>query len=53
MHTFFPGTNLVAGIGGIATIFTSGLVDFIVCRFLVGMAFDNCFMIMYILGKSN
>ncbi|CAB3221120.1 unnamed protein product [Arctia plantaginis] len=43
------GTNLVAGIGGVATVFTTGLVDFIICRFLVGMAFDNCFMIMYIL----
>ncbi|CAB3245470.1 unnamed protein product [Arctia plantaginis] len=43
------GSNLIGGIGGVATIFTTGLADFIFCRFLVGMAYDNCFMIMYIL----
>ncbi|CAB3221121.1 unnamed protein product [Arctia plantaginis] len=43
------GTNLVGGLGGIATVFTTGLWDFILCRFLVGMSFDNCFMIVYIL----
>ncbi|XP_012552868.1 carcinine transporter isoform X1 [Bombyx mori] len=43
------GSNLVGSIGGIATIFTSGLWDFIACRFLVGMSFDNAFMMIYIL----
>lgn len=47
----FSGANLVGGIGGVATIFTSGVWDFIFCRFLVGMAYDNCFMMVYILGK--
>ncbi|XP_068628771.1 beta-alanine transporter-like [Battus philenor] len=43
------GTNLVACVGGLGTIYTTGIWDFIFCRFLVGMAFDNCFMMMYIL----
>ncbi|CAB3221122.1 unnamed protein product [Arctia plantaginis] len=43
------GTNLVGGIGGIATTFTTGTWDFILCRFIVGLAFDNCFMLVYIL----
>lgn len=42
-------SNLIACIGGIATIFTTGLWDFVFCRFLVGMAFDNAFMMIYIL----
>ncbi|CAB3221125.1 unnamed protein product [Arctia plantaginis] len=43
------GSNLIGAIGGITTIYTSGLWDFIFCRFLVGMSYDNCFMIAYIL----
>ncbi|CAG5053792.1 unnamed protein product [Parnassius apollo] len=42
-------TNMMACVGGLGTIYTTGLMDFIFCRFLVGMAFDNCFMMMYIL----
>ncbi|CAH2069056.1 unnamed protein product, partial [Iphiclides podalirius] len=43
------GTNLIACVGGLGTVYTTGLWDFIFCRFLVGMSFDNCFMMMYIL----
>ncbi|CAB3256139.1 unnamed protein product [Arctia plantaginis] len=43
------GANLISGIGGIASIFTSGVWDFHVCRFLVGMSFDSCYMIIYVL----
>ncbi|CAB3221118.1 unnamed protein product [Arctia plantaginis] len=43
------GANLIGGIGGVATIFTSGVWDFIFCRFLAGIAYDNCFMMVYIL----
>ncbi|XP_075978344.1 solute carrier family 22 member 3-like [Anticarsia gemmatalis] len=43
------GASLIGAIGGIATIFTKDVIDFIFCRFLVGMAFDNVFMMMYIL----
>ncbi|XP_019866879.2 organic cation transporter protein [Aethina tumida] len=43
------GTNLAGLIGGIATAFCTSFWSFCVCRFLVGMAFDNCFTMMYIL----
>ncbi|XP_074042799.1 organic cation transporter protein isoform X2 [Leptinotarsa decemlineata] len=43
------GTNLIGLVGGVATIFCSGFWAFSFCRFLVGMAFDNCFTMMYIL----
>ncbi|ENN72266.1 hypothetical protein YQE_11127, partial [Dendroctonus ponderosae] len=43
------GTNLVGFIGGMATTMCSSFWTFAVCRFLVGMAFDNCFTMMYIL----
>nr|XP_022915749.1 organic cation transporter protein-like [Onthophagus taurus] len=43
------GTNIVGLIGGVATAFCTTFWSFCVCRFLVGMAFDNCFTMMYIL----
>ncbi|XP_014354765.2 beta-alanine transporter isoform X1 [Papilio machaon] len=43
------GTHLVACVGGLGTIYTTDIWDFIFCRFLVGMAFDNNFMMLYIL----
>ncbi|XP_046973043.1 organic cation transporter protein-like isoform X2 [Vanessa cardui] len=43
------GTNLMAFIGGIASIYTTGLWDFSFCRFIVGTSYDSCFMTMYIL----
>ncbi|CAG9782691.1 unnamed protein product [Diatraea saccharalis] len=43
------GTNLIGCVGGVASIFTTGLWDFAFCRFLVGMSYDSCFMMMYIL----
>nr|XP_034841238.1 organic cation transporter protein-like [Maniola hyperantus] len=43
------GTNLFAFIGGVASIYTTGIWDFAFCRFLVGMSYDSCFMLMYIL----
>ncbi|XP_059049275.1 organic cation transporter protein-like [Achroia grisella] len=43
------GSNLIGCVGGLASIFTTGLLDFAFCRFLVGMAYDSCFMMMYIL----
>ncbi|XP_049887790.1 organic cation transporter protein-like isoform X2 [Pectinophora gossypiella] len=43
------GTNLVGCAGGVASIFTTGFWDFAFCRFLVGMSYDSCFMMMYIL----
>ncbi|XP_066250020.1 organic cation transporter protein [Euwallacea similis] len=43
------GTNLVGFVGGMATTMCSSFWTFAACRFLVGMAFDNCFTMMYIL----
>ncbi|XP_050294589.1 solute carrier family 22 member 13 [Anthonomus grandis grandis] len=43
------GTNLVGFIGGMATTMCASFWTFAACRFLVGMAFDNCFTMMYIL----
>ncbi|XP_073948521.1 solute carrier family 22 member 3-like isoform X1 [Choristoneura fumiferana] len=41
--------NLVGCVGGVATIFTTGFWDFSLCRFLVGIACDGCFLFLYIL----
>ncbi|XP_073948789.1 beta-alanine transporter-like isoform X2 [Choristoneura fumiferana] len=43
------GANLIGFVGGIATIYTIGIVDYTIARFLVGMAYDSCFMLLYIL----
>ncbi|XP_017777599.1 PREDICTED: organic cation transporter protein-like [Nicrophorus vespilloides] len=43
------GTNLIGATAGIATAYCNSFWSFCVCRFLVGMAFDNCFTMMYIL----
>ena len=45
------GTNLVGFLAGIATVFSGNFWEFAVCRFFYGFAFDNCFTMMYILGK--
>ncbi|VVD00914.1 unnamed protein product [Leptidea sinapis] len=44
------GTNMLAFVGGIATIYTNELWDFAIARFLVGMSYDGCFMTIYILA---
>ncbi|XP_012267339.2 organic cation transporter protein-like [Athalia rosae] len=43
------GTNMAGFVAGIATVFTTSFWQFSLCRFLVGLAFDNCFTMMYIL----
>uniref|UniRef100_A0A224XLE8 Putative synaptic vesicle transporter svop n=1 Tax=Panstrongylus lignarius TaxID=156445 RepID=A0A224XLE8_9HEMI len=43
------GANLVGLIGGILTAFSTTFWTFTLCRFMVGLAFDNCFTMMYIL----
>ncbi|XP_052749076.1 carcinine transporter-like [Galleria mellonella] len=43
------GTNLVGFVAGVGTAFTYSFWSFCVCRFLVGMAYDNCFVVMYII----
>ncbi|KAG4075942.1 hypothetical protein HA402_003768 [Bradysia odoriphaga] len=44
------GSNMLAGLAGIATAFSNSFWMFTLCRFIVGFAFDNCFTIMYILA---
>lgn len=46
------GTNIVGFAAGVGTAFVTNFWQFSLCRFLVGMAFDNCFTMMYILGKK-
>ncbi|XP_022824232.1 organic cation transporter protein-like [Spodoptera litura] len=43
------GTNLLGFIAGIGTSFCNSFLTFALCRFFVGLAFDNCFTMMYIL----
>lgn len=43
--------NLVGFAAGVATVFSTSFWMFALCRFFVGFAFDNCFTMMYILGK--
>lgn len=45
------GTNLVSFVGGVSTAAVGNFWTFCLCRFLVGMGFDNCFTMMYILGE--
>ena len=45
------GSNLVGFVAGVATAFTGNFWTFTFCRFMLGFAFDNCFMMMYIIGK--
>ncbi|EFX83170.1 hypothetical protein DAPPUDRAFT_48504 [Daphnia pulex] len=42
-------SNVLACGAGVATGFCRGFVDFVVCRFLVGMAYDLHYMMMYII----
>ncbi|XP_026475528.1 carcinine transporter-like [Ctenocephalides felis] len=43
------GTNVVGFLAGMGTAFVTNFWQFCLCRFLIGMAFDNCFTMMYIL----
>ncbi|XP_054008856.1 organic cation transporter protein-like [Hylaeus anthracinus] len=43
------GTNLLGFIGGVSTVYIDHFWQFCICRFAVGMAYDNTFVIAYIL----
>ncbi|XP_060808818.1 carcinine transporter [Amyelois transitella] len=43
------GTNLIGFAAGVGTAFSNSFWSFCLCRFLVGIAYDNCFIIMYII----
>ncbi|XP_047471525.1 organic cation transporter protein-like [Penaeus chinensis] len=42
-------TNVVGGLGGVASAFCSSFVSFVVFRFIVGMTYDTHYMVAYIL----
>jgi MFS family permease len=42
-------TNMVGLIGGVSTIGVKTFWQFCICRFIVGLAYDNVFVIAYIL----
>ncbi|OAD59193.1 Organic cation transporter protein [Eufriesea mexicana] len=42
-------TNLLGFVGGISTIYSNNFLEFCACRFVVGLAYDNTFVIAYIL----
>ncbi|XP_072933044.1 carcinine transporter-like [Epargyreus clarus] len=43
------GTNLLGCITGILAVFARNIVQFTIFRFLAGMAYDNCMMMVYLL----
>lgn len=45
--------NLIGAVAGIITTYSYTFELFAFSRFLMGMAFDNCFVFMYILGMVN
>jgi len=46
-------TNIIGGLAGLATVFAQNFWQFSLARFFAGFAFDNCFIIMYILGMTS
>jgi MFS family permease len=44
--------NMLALVGNVATVFTSGLPDLAFCRMVNGLATDNNFVMMYIIGEG-
>ncbi|KAJ8737920.1 hypothetical protein PYW08_000515 [Mythimna loreyi] len=42
-------SNLVGAIAGTATVFVNNFIQFSICRFFMGMAYDNCMMMTYLL----
>lgn len=43
--------NMVGALAGLITYFANSFGVFAFARFLMGIAFDNCFTMMYILGR--
>ncbi|KAF9407186.1 hypothetical protein HW555_012534 [Spodoptera exigua] len=42
-------SNMVGAIAGTATMFASNFTEFTICRFFMGMSYDNCMMMTYLL----
>ncbi|XP_013193570.2 organic cation transporter protein [Amyelois transitella] len=45
----FIGANIIGFIGNIATLFTVGEWDFVLIRFIAGLANDACYVMIYII----
>lgn len=45
------GCNVLGFAAGVCTAYVNNFWQFALMRFFVGFAFDNCFTMMYILGK--
>ncbi|XP_014366561.2 carcinine transporter [Papilio machaon] len=41
--------NIIGCIAGVASTFTTSFLEFSICRFFMGMSYDNCMMMMYLL----
>ncbi|CAK1588466.1 unnamed protein product [Parnassius mnemosyne] len=41
--------NMIGCVAGVVTIFARNFIEFSVCRFLMGMSYDNCLMMIYLL----
>lgn len=42
-------SNMFAAIAGTATTFVKNFTEFTICRFFMGMSYDNCMMMIYLL----
>lgn len=42
-------SNLLGCIGGLTSTFARGIIEFSICRFIMGMAYDNCMMMAYLI----
>lgn len=41
--------NMIGCVAGVVSIFAKTFVEFSICRFFMGMSYDNCMMMMYLL----
>ncbi|KAI5646424.1 sugar transporter domain-containing protein [Phthorimaea operculella] len=42
-------SNVIGCLGGVISIYARSFIEFSLCRFFMGMAYDNCFMMIYLL----
>lgn len=42
-------SNMIGAIAGTASIFVNNFTEFAICRFFMGMSYDNCMMMTYLL----
>ncbi|CAG5039514.1 unnamed protein product [Parnassius apollo] len=41
--------NMIGFIAGVISVFARNFIEFSICRFFMGMSYDNCMMMMYLL----